>query len=279
MQQPPPALYSPLSNHLMWLTTIFISVAQLLFVGIELYMLNKGFSIWDEGYYLLSYKMAQAGFYQHFTNTPFVVATLFEWFHPGIVAYRLIHLMANLFAAIFFTYVLILYLGALRISCNRKEQGLLYLLATYAALYSYQLAVPTLSYNHLNGFFILIAQAALMTAMLRQSLDKTTFVYLLLASCATAILVLIKPPSFVALAFLNIVLVILFFRSKLAAKYVFIYILGVFAALLVSLVLFLTPAQWLSYLSFMQERKTHTPYAVLKSFLTTGFEALSAGGG
>ena len=111
-----------INQRLFKILIIFSVIGILYFLAINLFLLNKGFSLWDESYYLLSYKMAFEGFYPHFTNTPFLVSKMFEWFHPGLIGYRIIHLLLSLISSSTLTLMVITYLETTTLKLKSIEK-------------------------------------------------------------------------------------------------------------------------------------------------------------
>jgi hypothetical protein len=258
-----------------------LSIIVVYFVCVEVYALNKGFSIWDEGYYLLSYKMAASGFYAHFNNTPFVVAFFLEPFHPGLIGYRIIHLLLNILGVGFFSYVIAKYFKTFGFALSGPQLLLFYLLGFYGAIYTYSISITTLSYNHINEFFVLVSEAFLLLGIIkREKFKKTSILLVIIAGMIAAIDVYIKPPSFILLILVNILsLFVLLPNSRSAIKYIGWFFLGFIVSIGFSLVFIVSPAHWAKYLSFMRKNQTHSPYKTLIGFVSSGWDMLRAIGG
>lgn len=263
------------------LNTTIVSVLLIVsvyFFAVDVYMLNKGFSIWDEGYYLQSYQMAYQGYFAHFNNTPFVVAKLFEWAHPGIVGYRLIHLVLNITGYCLFTLAIVRQLETLWIKAGSLTKWMPFAVAIYAAQYSFQLSVTTLSYNHLNEFFLLMSQAALLFALQTNTFNKNTILLLVMSGAFAAFTAYIKPPTFILLVTIDVIVVAIYLVKEEVGKYLAIYFVGLIGAILLSLVWIMTPAEWLVYFEFIGAHKTHSPMEVVTSFIESGWTMLSLSG-
>ena len=185
----------------------FCAITILYFLIINFYLLNKGFDLGDESYYLLSYKMAFEGFYPHFTNTPFLVAKMFEWFQPKLVGYRIIHLLLSLLNSGIIILIINTYLKNTSLKLQLLEKLFLACMALFSSMYTYQISLATLSYNHLNEFFYLTSQSCLIFALCREHFDKKTIILLLLSGLLACLDVFIKPPSFILLVLGNIFLI------------------------------------------------------------------------
>lgn len=258
-----------------------LSIIVVYFAGVEVYALNKGFSIWDEGYYLLSYKMAASGFYAHFNNTPFVVAFFLEPFHPGLIGYRIIHLLLNILGVGFFSYVIAKYFKTFGFALSSSKLLLFYLLGFYGAIYTYSISITTLSYNHINEFFVLVSEAFLLLGIIKlYEFKKTSILFVIIAGMIAAIDVYIKPPSFILLILINILsLFVLSPNSRTAIKYIGWFFLGFIASTGFSLVFIVSLAHWAEYLSFMRKNQTHSPYKTLIGFVSSGWDMLRTIGG
>jgi hypothetical protein len=240
-------------------------------------MLNKGFSLWDESYYLLSYKMAFEGFYPHFTNTPFLVSKMFEWFHPGLIGYRIIHLLLSLISSGSITLMVITYLETTTLKLKSLEKVFLASMAFFSSMYAYQISLTTLSYNHLNEFFYLTSQSCLIFALGRKHFDKKTIILLLLSGLLACLDVFIKPPSFILLVLGNIFLIYLLrWKTKTCGWSIFYFLIGLIGSFILSLFLIMHPADWSAYFTFMQSHTSHSPKVVLLSFCKSGFDMLKS---
>ena len=259
--------------------TFVASVLGLGYLVFNLYALNKGFSVWDEAYYLLSYKMAAEGFYRHFNNTPFIVAFLFENFKPGLIGYRAIHLALNFFGAGFFTYSVIRYVESSGFSINNRLRILLWSLAFVGSMYVYYISVATLSYNHLNEYLVLTSQSFILLALARERDGRGRTFFLLLAGIVLALDLYIKPTTFLSALLAEVVFLLFFLPNiKTGLRAVAAVATGCFVCLSLSLVLFYPPTQWMEYLSLMSSQQAHSPMKVISGFLSSAFDMLRSGG-
>ena len=237
-------------------------------------MLDKGFSLWDESYYLLSYKMAYSeSFYPHFHNTPFLVSKMFEWFHPGLIGYRIIHFLLSLISSCTFTLVIIAYLETTILKLKPLEKLFLGVMALFSSMFAYQMSLTTLSYNHLNEFFYLTSQACLVFASSREHFNRQTIALLLLSGLLAWLDVFIKPPSFILLVLGNIFLIYLLRRkTKTFTLSIFCFSIGLISAFILSLLFVMRPNDWLTYFTFMQSHTSHSPIVVLIGFLKSALD-------
>lgn len=246
----------------------------LLFVN--LYSLNKGLSLWDESYYLLSYKMAGQHFYSHFNNTPFLVAYLFERFNPGLIGYRVIHMALNLISSTVFTLAVIRFYKITGNEINGLSKLLLLSIAFFMTMYVYQIANATLGYNHLNEFFILLSESFVLLALTAEN-TRYRFVLLLLAGSMLSLDVYIKPPTFVSILISEILFLMCVTRDKKTGIICnAILLTGCVISFLFSLACFYPLAQWEQYLSFIHAQQAHSPLKVLTIFLVSGLGMLKS---
>jgi branched-subunit amino acid transport protein AzlD len=254
------------------------TIVGLCLLAVNVYALNKGFSVWDEAYYLLSYKMARFGFYRHFNNTPFVVAFLFERFNPELIGYRLIHLgMSIIGSALFASSVILFYKKSGHI-LNSLERTLLLSLTLVGAMYSFKLSVATLSYNHLNEFFVVVSQSLMLLAVVSESWNKRRIFLSLLSGAVLACDIYIKPPTFISILLLEVgFLLVCLTTTKKKTEYVLALLCGCVISFGLSLIFFYPPSQWIQYLTLMHTQQAHSPYKVLVAFLNGGLDMLKAG--
>jgi hypothetical protein len=253
---------------------VIVTFAAAGFIATDLYALNRGFSFGDESYYALSYKMAAQGFYPHFTNTPFLIAPVFEWLKPDLVFYRAMHLILVLGVAILLVLAIARYLTPSTRSFRNLILALLPFAICYAP-YSYYLSAPALSYNHLNEVLVLASEASLLLA----ARSKQPVWLCFLAGALTVLDIYVKPPTFIQLGFVNIAAIVaLFWHSKPWRHEIPSYLLGggVIFSLMTAFVV--TPADWLQYLAFMHSHQTHHPVTVLLDFLKTGWRMIAQSG-
>lgn len=253
-----------------------LAICYLIF---NLYVLNKGFSVWDEAYYLLSYKMAAEGFYRHFNNTPFIIGFFFEYFEPGLIGYRIIHLALNLFGVGFFIYSVIRYVESSGYALSNRDRALLWALALLSSMYVYYISVATLSYNHLNEFLVLTSQSLMFLAVVKREDSRINAFFLFLAGIALSLDVYIKPTTFLSVLLAEIVFLLFFFPDlKARSRSIATIILGCIVGFGLSLLFLYPPAQWVEYLSLMSSQQAHSPLKVLSGFLSSAFDMLAAGG-
>lgn len=260
----------------LFINTIFFgcAIATIFFVGISLFMLNRGFSIWDEGYYLLSYKMAYDGFYPHFNNAPFVVARFFEWFEPGIVGYRVIHgIMALIFTS-FLCFGVLKQLETTELISKRNEKYFLLGLALFAAAYAYQVSLATLNYNHLNEFFFLTSQACLLAISTDTAKEKRNASLIILSAFLCSFDIFIKPPTFILLVILNLAIIFVLSKKQDLRRRIILFVFALVVSLFVSFFWIMTPTNWADYFSMMKEHQSHTPKSVLIIFFSSFFDML-----
>lgn len=249
------------------------------FLSVGLYALNKGFSLWDEAYYLLSYKMAVQGFFRHFNNTPFLVAFLFErLFHPGLIGYRLIHLILNLSGSATLSAGVIRYGRKIGLQFDPLSMSVMFSLAALGTVYSYQVSVSTLSYNHLNEFFVLTAEGLMLFAVSSTSRLRC-LALVFLSGFALAFDVYVKPPTFISILLAESVFIALalptwkdrlFVVATLAA--------GCVVAITYSILAFYPVEQWEQYVALMRSQQAHAPLKVLGQFLSSALEMIKSAG-
>jgi hypothetical protein len=262
-------------------TTLLIVAASIIGAGyfvLNIYAINKGFSLWDEAYYLLSYQMAAQGFFRHFVNTPFLVAFLFEAFDPGLIGYRAIHFAMSVLSAGFLAFSLSKYLVWGGRALDWSGRATLYALAFVGAMYTYQISVPTLSYNHLNEFLVVVAEGFLLLAMTKAG--GVRGVLLFVSGFILSLDIYVKPTSFISISLASTVFIIFMLSGKGATRNaLFNFVAGGAASFCLSVLLFYPPSQWSNYLALMSTQQTHSPYKVLSSFLSSAYDMLYAGAG
>lgn len=268
------------ADRIVTLLTWAAGLGALLYTVFNFYAVNKGFSLWDEAYYLLSYQMAVEGFYRHFNNTPFLVAFLFEPFRPGLIGYRLIHLVLNFAGAVSLAYGVIRYVRAHHAGLPPAAARLLIALACLSAAYTYPISVSTLSYNHLNEFLVLVSLALCLAALAESDRPVRSGLLMFAAGATLALDIYVKPPSFISILLAELAILLLHARTwstrgRLAAA----LLTGCLASFAASLLLFYPPSQWASYLSLMREQKAHEPFTVLMSFLSSAGDMFRASAG
>jgi hypothetical protein len=245
------------------------------FLIVDLYALNKGFSLWDEAYYLLSYRMAAQGFFRHFNNTPFLVAFLFERaLHPGLIGYRLIHLILNLLGSAVLSAGVIRYVRKFCARFDALSSTMVFSLAAVGAVYSYQVSVSTLSYNHLNEFFVLVSEGLMLFAVSSTS-RLLRLVLVFLSGFTLAFDVYVKPPTFLSIGLAESVFIALAlptWKERLVAQATLV--VGCVAAIGFSVLTFYPVVQWEQYISLMRSQQAHAPLKVLSQFLGSALEML-----
>ncbi len=250
----------------------FLGYGYLLF---NLYSLNRGFNLWDEAYYLLSYKMAAEGFYPHFTNTPFLIASLFEWLSLGIIGYKIIHLILNILGSGIFALAVIRYLQGNGVSIVKGFRLLLVSLAFAGTMYVYAISVATLSYNHINEFLILLSLSLFLMAFSSAGKDNHRSCLLVLSGAILAVDIYIKPPTCLSVLLTECVFLSFFLRNIKASLHCMAFILGgCIASFGLSLLLFYPPAQWIEYLAFVGSNEAHAPLKLLAAFSGSALDML-----
>jgi hypothetical protein len=233
----------------------------------------------DEAYYLLSYKMAAEGFFNHFTNAPFLTAYFFQSFNPSIIEYRLIHLTAYIASTLSFVYTVIRFVNANGYSLSKADCVLLNLFALMGSLFCYSISIPTLSYNHLNQIFILLSLSFLLLALANKKNKKHLF-YFFLAGAFLLVDFYIKPPTFIAILLLEIFVVYFSITTlKKRLEYISAYLIGGFLSFILITISFYPLSQWSEYFDLISQQKSHAPLKVMYSFIISGLEMLKTSSG
>lgn len=255
---------------------ILLATCYLIF---DVYTLNRGFSLWDEAYYVLSYQMAAEGFFRHFNNTPFLVAFLFERFHPGLIGYRFIHLVLEIAGAAALTHGVIRFaIARAGLRLSKAEQRMLQALGFLAATYIYPISVATLSYNHLNEFLAVSSLALFLLALARDG-ERGASVLMLAAGAILAVDLYVKPPGLIDMLLAQLCFLGLFdFPWKRRLRLAGCLLAGCALSIALSVLLFYPLSQWAAYLSLMKEQQAHEPMKILTGFLSSAADMFRSSG-
>lgn len=172
-------------------TAAILGFFLLICIAFQLYALNKGFDITDEGYNL---QMVQSRFIG-ISNTYFyeTIQLLFGWLHPTLLVNRVIATLLLLGSSLFFM------VGAFRFF--KLNDSLVHVFFCLLSIpFAVTLDAVTLSYNNVAAAFALLSSGCLFLLLSSTTQSKGQLVFALLSGCFAAIVCVAKITSGLALS-------------------------------------------------------------------------------